>query len=314
MHIFITGGTGLIGSALIPALLAQNHKITVLSRDINKARKKLGDSIDYCNSLDGLNSFDNYDIIINLAGETIAGKRWTDGQKERLCDSRWDITRRLTELIKLSNDPPTVFISGSAIGYYGAQDDNIINENSDPHDEFTHQLCKKWESLAMAADNRHTRVCILRTGIVLSANGGMLSKLIFPFRLGLGAVIAPGSQYISWIHIRDMVDSILFMIDTPEARGAFNLSSPSPVTNKRFTRVLSRTLFRPCLFKIPTFIIKFVMGESSTLLIDGQRAIPQHLLDMHYRFTFEHIDEALADILAKKDKQGNTKTGKGFDK
>jgi uncharacterized protein (TIGR01777 family) len=314
MHIFITGGTGLVGSTLIPALLARNHKITVLSRDTMKARKKLGDKLEYCSGLESVDSFDNYDIIINLAGEPIAGKRWTTGRKERLCNSRWDITRRLTKLIKLSNNPPSVFISGSAIGYYGAQNDNIINENSEPHDEFTHQLCKKWEGLAMAADNRHTRVCILRTGIVLSEKGGLLPMLMPPFRLGLGCVLAAGSQYISWIHIRDMVDSMLFMIDTPEARGVFNLSSPNPVTNKRFARILSRTLFRPCLFKIPAFIMKAVMGESATLVVDGQRAIPQHLLDMHYHFSFGHIDEALADILSKKEKRHKSASGKSIDK
>jgi Predicted nucleoside-diphosphate sugar epimerase len=128
----------------------------------------------------------------------------------------------------------------------------------------------------------------------------MLPKLVLPFKLGLGAVIASGSQYISWIHIQDMVNGILFLIDTPEARGAFNFTSPNPITNRRFAKVLSRTLFRPCLFKIPSFVIKMMMGESATLLIDGQRAIPQHLLDKHYRFAFEHIDEALADILVKK--------------
>lgn len=300
MRVFITGGTGLIGTLLVKALLVQNHKITVLSRDVVKAKQKLGSDVEYCQSLDGLDSLDGYDVIINLAGESIAGKRWTAKQKERMCDSRWDTTRRLTELIKLSNTPPSIFISGSAVGYYGLQDDDAINENSEPGEGFTHLLCKKWEALAMAADNRHTRVCILRTGIVLSKDGGMLPKLVLPFKLGLGAVIASGSQYISWIHIQDMVNGILFLIDTPEARGAFNFTSPNPITNRRFAKVLSRTLFRPCLFKIPSFVIKIMVGESVTLLIDGQRAIPQHLLDKHYRFAFEHIDEALADILVKK--------------
>lgn len=305
MHIFITGGTGLIGSALVRCLLAQKYEITVLSRDIAKAKQKLGNDVAYCKSLDELSSFDGYDIIINLAGEPIAGKRWTTTQKERLCDSRWDITRRLTELIKLSDIPPSVFISGSAIGYYGAQGDDVINENADPHEEFTYHLCKKWEALATAADNRHTRVCILRTGIVLSRDGGMLSMLTLPFRLGLGCVLAPGSQYISWIHIRDMVEGILFLIDTPEARGIFNFASPNPVTNRRFAKVLSRTLFRPCVFRMPAFVMKTIMGESATLVVDGQRAIPQHLLDMHYRFSFEHIDEALNDVLIKKNGKKN---------
>jgi uncharacterized protein (TIGR01777 family) len=297
MRIFITGGTGLIGSALIQDLLVRKCKITVLSRDIAKAKRRLGHNIEYCASLDDLKSFDGYDIIINLAGEPIAGKRWTAKHKERLCDSRWDTTRRLTELIKLSNTPPSAFISGSAIGYYGTQEDDIITEITEPNEEdFTYQLCKKWEALAMAADNRHTRVCILRTGVVLSKKGGLLSILPIPFRLGLGSIVSSGTQYISWIHIRDMIDGIIYLVDMPKARGIFNFTSPNPATNKRFAKVLSRTLFRPCLFTIPSFLVDIIMGESATLVIDGQRAIPQHLLDMHYRFSFDHIDEALKDI------------------
>ncbi len=301
MRIFITGGTGLIGSALVQKLLDRKYRITVFSRDIVKARQKLGEEVELCSSLEDLKSFDGYDIIINLAGEPIAAKRWTVTQKERLCDSRWDVTRRLTELIKLSHIPPSVFISGSAIGYYGAQNDDLINENAEPKEDFTYHLCKKWEALAMAADNRNTRVCIMRTGIVLSKNGGMLSKLTMPFRLGLGSVLSPGTQFISWIHIRDMINGIMYLIDMPEARGVFNFTSPNPVTNKRFSKVLSRILFRPCLFTIPAFLIKVVMGERATLIVDGQRAIPQHLLDMHYRFSFEHIDEALKNVLDHKE-------------
>lgn len=299
MHIFFTGGTGLIGSALIETLSSQGHSVTVLSRDVSKAKIKLGEKVSYCASLDTLQSLDGYDAVINLAGESIAKKRWTKKQKEKLCNSRWNITRRLTELIKLSHTPPRLFISGSAIGYYGAQRDNVINENSEPHDEFTYQLCKKWESLAMAADGRHTRVCIIRTGIVLSNKGGMLSMLTLPFKAGLGSVLGSGKQYISWIHINDMVNGIIFLLDTPEARGPFNFSSPNPVTNKRFCNVLSTTLYRPRIFHIPSFLVKMAMGESATLIVDGQRAIPQHLLDLHYRFSFEHLDEALKNLLHK---------------
>lgn len=299
MHIFITGGTGLIGRALIQTLSLQGHVVTVLSRDINKAKLKLGAQIDYCSSLESLKSLDGYDAVINLAGESIAKKRWTKKQKEKLCNSRWNITRRLTELIKMSATPPRIFISGSAIGYYGAQKDNLINESSEPHDEFTFRLCKKWEELAMAADGRHTRVCTLRTGVVLSDKGGMLSILARPFRIGLGSVFGSGKQYISWIHIDDMVNGIIFLLNTREARGSFNFTSPNPVTNKRFCNVLSRTLYRPRIFHIPTFLIRLVVGEGATLITDGQRVIPERLLDMRYRFKFEYLDEAVKDVLHK---------------
>ena len=302
MHIFITGGTGLIGSTLIGTLLHQGHEITVLTRNRIKAEKKLGKAVRYSTSLDSLKSMDEYDAVINLAGEPIAGKRWTRKQKERLCDSRWDITRRLTELIKAGDNPPSVYISGSAVGYYGAQSDNLLTEISDPHDEFTYRLCKKWEGLAVAAESTNTRVCISRTGIVLSRKGGMLAMLSLPFKLGLGCVLGKGLQYISWIHIQDMVNGIIYLLNMPEARGVFNFTAPNPVTNKRFANILSSTLYRPQIFKIPSFLIKMVMGESATMLLDGQRAIPQHLTDLHYRFTFEHLDDALGNLMKGKKK------------
>jgi len=302
MHIFITGGTGLIGSSLIRTLLQQGHKITVLTRNRVKATKKLGSEIQYCTSMDTLKSMDGYDAVINLAGEPIAGRRWSKKQKERLCNSRWDITRRITELIKAGDSPPTVYISGSAVGYYGAQNDNLLTETSDAHDEFTYRLCKKWEGLAVAAESANTRVCILRTGVVLSRRGGMLALLSLPFKLGLGCVLGNGLQYISWIHIQDMVNGIIYLLNMPEARGTFNFTAPNPVTNKRFANILSSTLYRPQLFKIPSFLVKLVTGESATMLLDGQRVIPQHLTDLHYRFTFEHLDEALRNLMKGKKK------------
>jgi len=297
MNIFITGGTGLIGSTLIDTLLRQGHKVTVLTRNVGKAKKKLPAGIDYCTSLEELQSLDGYDAVINFAGAPIMGSRWTKKRKELLCNSRWDITRRLTELIKASEHPPQVFISGSAIGYYGAQDDNVISETAEPHDEFTYQLCKKWEALAIAAESSQTRVCISRTGIVLSGKGGMLPMMALPFKIGLGSVLGKGSQFISWIHIKDMVDGIIYLLNMPEAKGAFNMTAPYPVTNRRFAKILASTLFRPRIFTIPSFLIKIALGEASTMLLDGQRAIPQRLTELHYRFSYEHLDEAIGEIV-----------------
>lgn len=297
MHIFVTGGTGLIGSALIFKLSAQGHRITVLTRNVVKARQKLGDRISFCSTLKEIETFDDYDAVINLAGEPIIGKRWSVNQKERLCNSRWMITRHLTELIKNSANPPKVFISGSAVGYYGAQGDSLLKEDAEPHDEFTHRLCKQWEYLALEAQSVQTRVCILRTGIVLSKEGGMLPSMLLPFRLGLGAILGKGNQYVSWIHIDDMIKAIVFLLDMPEAQGVFNITAPNPVTNKRFANVLSTTLYRPRLFRIPSFLLKMVLGEMASMIIDGQRVIPRHLLDLHFRFTFEHFDKSIENIL-----------------
>ncbi|WP_029902197.1 TIGR01777 family oxidoreductase [Prevotella sp. 10(H)] len=297
MRIFITGGTGLVGTALIKNLYRQGHEIMVLSRNPVKAEKKTGNMAKFCTSLQAMKSLDGYDAVINLAGEPIIGKRWTKKQKERLCNSRWEITRRLTDLIKASEVPPKVFISGSAVGYYGDQGDNILTESSTPHDEFTHRLCRKWEDLALAAQSEDTRVCISRTGIVLDRYGGMLPLLALPFRWGLGSVLGKGCQYISWIHLQDMVNALTYLLEMPEAQGVFNLSAPNPVTNKRFSNILSTTLYRPRLLRVPAFLVKAVMGEAATMVVDGQRVMPQHLLDLHYRFAYERLDDALENLL-----------------
>lgn len=300
MRIFITGGTGLIGSALIHNLLRQGHKVTVLTRNIIKAKRKFGDKAVFCETLDSISTLDGCDAVVNLAGEPMIGKRWTEKQKEKLCHSRWDITQRLTDLIKNSKNPPKVFISGSAVGYYGAQDNKVLNESAFPQDDFTYRLCEKWEQLALDAQSEQTRVCILRTGIVLSKEGGMLPTMLLPFRWGLGATFGKSSQYISWIHIEDMLNAIIFLLNMPEAQGVFNMTALNPVTNKRFANVLSTTIYRPRLFRIPAFFLKMLLGEAATMIVDGQRVVPQRLLELHFRFTFEHLDESLKNILGSK--------------
>lgn len=299
MRIFITGGTGLIGSTLIHNLLDQGHSIAVLSRNIIKAEQKLGSKVDFFSTLESMNTLDDYDAVINLAGEPLIGKRWTERQKEKLCNSRWNITQGLTELIKRSNKPPRVFISGSAVGYYGAQNSKILDENAVPHDEFSYQLCNKWEQLALDAQSEQTRVCILRTGIVLSKSGGMLPLMLLPFRMGLGATLGKGDQYISWIHMQDMVNAINFLLNTSQAQGIFNLSAPNPETNRYFSNTLADTINRPRIFCVPSIILKIVMGEVAVMVTKGQRVMPQHLLALGFRFRFEHLDESLNDILNK---------------
>ncbi|MDU1891294.1 MAG: TIGR01777 family oxidoreductase [Dysgonomonas sp.] len=301
INIFITGGTGLIGSTLIYKLLAsKQYSITILTRNITKATRKFGNNVKYCTSLDSLKNLDDYIAVVNLAGEPMTRKHWSDKQKDKLNKSRWEITRKLAKLITSGKNPPNIFISGSAIGFYGAHKDDILTESSYPHDEFTFRLCSKWEALALSAASAKTRVCILRTGIVLSDKGGMLPLITVPFRIGFGNSIGNGKQYLSWIHITDMIDGIIFLLNLPEAKGVFNFTSPNPVTNKRFSRILARTLFRPCIFRIPNFLVKLALGEAATMITDGQRVMPQHLQDIHFQFSFERLDDALNDILLKK--------------
>lgn len=190
------------------------------------------------------------DAVINLAGEPIADKRWTAEQKQRLCHSRWDITQKLVNLFNASDTPPAVLISGSAVGFYGDLGEVVVTEDEPPHNEFTHKLCARWEQLACEAQSDRTRVCLLRTGAVLAPTGGILAKLMPLFRLGLGGPIGNGRQYLAWIHIDDMVNGILWLLDN-DLSGPFNMVSPYPVRNEQFAHSLGHALNRPAIFRVP---------------------------------------------------------------
>ncbi len=298
MHILLTGGTGLIGSALTARLLSLGHSLTVLTRNPDAARRRLGGEVALLPALDDVSTLDGFDAVINLAGEPIADKRWTDAQKARLCHSRWQITQRLAELITRSATPPAVFISGSAVGYYGDQGEAVVSEEETPHDEFTHRLCARWEALAREAASERTRVCLLRTGVVLSADGGALAKMMPIFRLGLGGTLGSGRQYVPWIHLDDMVNAILYLLATPGLSGPFNMTAPYPVHNEQFTSALGEALNRPTLLRTPAFAIRLLMGESSVLVLGGQRAIPKRLEEAGFGFRYFELEEALRDVVS----------------
>ncbi len=290
--ILITGGTGLIGRTLVKSLHKQ-YAITVVSRDPNRAIRLLGEHVK-CITAEELRSVDQFDAVVNLAGEPIADKRWTDAQKARICQSRWKITQQLVDLINNSSNPPAVFVSGSAIGVYGRQGDTVITEEfNDFHDEFSREVCQKWENIALKAN---TRVCILRTGVVLSDEGGALAKMLMPFRLGLGGPIGTGKQFMAWIHLDDMVNGIQFLLENDKAQGVYNFTSLNPNTNHFFSLALAKRLERPCIFRVPAFVIKTLMGESSDLVLFGQKVVPQKLIDEGFRFAFPTLKTALADL------------------
>jgi len=297
MRILITGGTGLIGTKLVNTLYTRDNEVTVLTRNLKKAKQKLGGKAEYITSLDSLRSLDDYEGVINLAGASIAGGRWTRERKQKLEHSRWDLTSKLAQLIKAGKTPPKVFISGSAVGYYGAHNGEVLTESSAANDDFTHRLCSRWESLAQEAAGEYTRVCLLRTGIVLSSDGGMLPLMSLPFKLFMGSVLGTGKQYISWIHVRDMIDAIIFLLRTDTAQGAFNMTSPEPVTNAVFSHTLADVLNRPCWWRIPPGIISLILGEMSTMILDGQRAVPNRLMEAGYNFEYPELKNALEDIL-----------------
>ena len=294
MKILVTGGTGLIGGHLVPRLQELGHQVTVLTRRPDDARKKLNDRVILWNTLEDKHNLNGIDAVINLAGEPIADKRWTTEQKDRLCQSRWRITQKLADLINASETPPSVLISGSATGYYGDLGEVVVTEEEPPHNEFTHKLCARWEQIACEAQSDKTRVCLLRTGVVLAPKGGILAKMIPPFRLGLGGPIGNGRQYLAWIHIDDMVNAILWLLDN-DLRGPFNMVSPYPVRNEQFAHALGHALQRPAILRVPATVIRLLMGESSVLVLGGQRALPKRLEAAGFPFRGYALEEALAD-------------------
>ncbi|MDX7999539.1 TIGR01777 family protein [Xenorhabdus sp. Reich] len=297
MRILITGGTGLIGHQLTCQLLSLSHSITILSRSPQKVYSLFSDRVECWTTLNDQHDLNDFDAVINLAGEPIADKRWTPKQKEELCQSRWQLTEHLSKLINTSESPPSVFISGSAVGYYGDQGQSVVTENDPPHDEFTHQLCARWEQLALQAASDKTRVCLLRTGIVLAHKGGALQKILPLFRWGLGGAIGNGKQYMPWIHLDDMVNGIYYLLVSPELHGPFNMTSPYPVHNDHFSNTLANALHRPALVRIPAFVLKAVMGEAATLVLTGQQAIPKKLEEGGFGFRYFQLEEALKDVL-----------------
>ncbi|NDO83112.1 TIGR01777 family protein [Citrobacter sp. NCU1] len=296
MEIVVTGGTGLIGRHLIPRLLESGHQVTVVTRNPEKARQILDSRVILWKGLEDKKNLNHVDAVINLAGEPIADKRWTEQQKERLCQSRWSMTQKLADLINASDTPPAVLISGSAAGYYGDLGEVVVTEEEPPHNEFTHKLCARWEQIASSAQSEKTRVCLLRTGVVLAPKGGILAKMIPSFRIGMGGPIGTGRQYLAWIHIDDMVNGILWLLDH-ELQGPFNMVSPYPVRNEQFAHALGHALNRPAIVRVPATAIRLLMGESSVLVLGGQRALPKRLEAAGFTFRWYDLEEALADVI-----------------
>lgn len=302
MNIFITGGTGLIGQALIQEILqSQNEsKIWVLTRDKARARQQLPDKVELIEQLHDIR-FSDLDVVVNLAGAPIVDKRWSDKQKLNLCHSRWHLTQAIVEKIDSECQPEQKlrFISGSAVGIYGRQDSKIITEEFTGYfSEFSHHLCQKWEDIASSSSRFD--VALLRTGIVLSDKGGALKKMLLPFKLGLGGRIASGEQFMPWIHIDDMIQGILFLIDHPVITGPVNFTAPNPVSNSVFSQTLAQTLKRAAIFPVPEFVLRMLLGEMADLVVFGQNVHPHKLLGSGFKFKFSQLPSAMADLLLKK--------------
>lgn len=296
MHILITGGTGFIGAPLCHTLIEQGHLLTVISRSPRSSQQ----AVRFIQNLAELSDLNDVDAVINLAGEAIFDRFWTPNQKAILRQSRLDITRHLVQLIQHSKTPPHTFLSASATGFYGDLTDFARNydEQTACSNNFAAELCLEWETAALDAESSKTRVCLLRTGMVLGANGGALQRMLPFYRLGLGGKIGNGKQHWSWISLHDHLRAILFLLEQPHARGAFNLVAPQSTTNTIFNQQLAKLLHRPAFFQIPAWLIKLILGERSQLLLDNQPLVPARLLSLGFEFHDETLENALRKALA----------------
>lgn len=297
MKILITGGTGLIGRQLCKTLLADGHALTVLSRTPSSVREKCGAAVDAMASLAEWAPGHSFDAVINLAGEPIVDAHWSERRKQALWDSRVTLTEELVRSIAAAEQKPAVLLSGSAVGYYGHRGDVMLDEAAGAGEGFAADLCKAWEEAARVAENAGVRVCLLRTAPVLSNEGGLLGKMLPAFRLGLGARLGDGRQWMSWVHMQDYVAMVLRLLRDAHTSGPYNMAAPQPVSNAEFTATLAAVLHRPAFFAAPAALLRLGMGERASLMLDSQRVLPRKLEALHYRFAFPELAGALHDLL-----------------
>ena len=294
--ILVTGGSGFIGRHFCAQAVCSGFGVIVISRDVPAAKQILPNAVQVLSDLDELPASTNIDVIVNLAGEPLAKKRWSEKRKQLFYTSRGDFTERLFNFFALRDSAPETLISGSAIGYYGPGSEPMT-ESSDYLDGFSHQLCAHWEASARRFEKLGTRVCLIRTGIVLGDHGA-LAEMLPPFKLGLGGVIGSGQQYMSWIHVQDMVALLMHCIETQKLSGPINATAPNPLRNYQFVKILARVLRRPAVLPMPKWLTKLLFGEmGEELLLQGQQVLPEKATQSGFVFMFPDLKLALEDII-----------------
>lgn len=297
LSVLVTGGTGFIGTRLCEVLIAAGHEVTVLTRNKRKARQFRG-RVTLIDSLDDLVDRARFDVVVNLAGEPVAGGRWTAARKRKLIESRVGTTGALVGFLERCRDKPGVLVSASAVGFYGCDPEAEFREDSEPRPAFGHDLCREWEDTARMAEPLGVRVCLVRIGLVLGTDGGALGQMLLPFEFGLGGPIGDGRQWMSWIHRDDLVGLILHAIAEPSLSGPINATAPAPVRNREFAATLGRVLRRPAVLPVPAFVLHRLLGQmAEELLLNGQKVLPARAEETGYRFTFTTLEAALSDIL-----------------
>lgn len=298
MRVLISGGTGFIGTHLVKYLVHAEHEVTVICRDPSQALQGLPKGCAPVAWEQVTPEFvHSVEAIINLAGESVATHRWSNDRKNKILSSRVDTTRRLVECVnqRPENSNLTIFISASAVGFYGNRGDEVLSSDATLGTGFLAQVCEAWEAEAKKA--RGVRTVIPRIGMVLGADGGALRKMLPIFKLGLGGELGSGLQWMSWIHIEDLVRLFDFFLSEERAQGVFNAVAPFPVTNKEFTKDLASTLAASILFRTPAVMLKLAFGEMASLFLDSQRAVPKKTLGLGFQFRFPTLLKALDAIL-----------------
>lgn len=303
MKIVIAGATGLIGGSLTKSLIGSGHTVVVLTRNVQGGTISPPPHL-HVEYWDGKSAgvwqrqIEDADAVINLAGESLGARRWTRSRKRVLVSSRLEPTTALVNAMEVSRTKPGVFVNASAVGYYGPVDVGHVVEGSPSGDDFTSTLCVQWEQAALAAQALGVRVVLLRSGIVLDPRGGALQKMILPFRLFAGGPLGSGDQWLPWIHKEDEVGAICFLLEHEGVSGPVNLAAPESVTMRMFCRSLGNVMKRPSIMRVPSFVLRALLGEMAEIVLAGQRVVPEKLLQMGFKFRFPELNDALNDLMA----------------
>ena len=304
MRILVAGSKGMVGSALIPLLEAEGHEISRLVRSEGEAVDERHIHWDPMRGGVEAIELEDQQVVINLAGENIAAKRWSASQKEKLRASRVMGTKGLTDAFEKQLNPPQLLINASAIGIYGNRGEEVLSERSENGHDFLAELGQQWEGVTEKARQMGIRVVLLRFGVILSPNGGALAKMLTPFKMGVGGILGSGKQYMSWVTLDDVVAVIRYAINNDIMSGPYNVVSPNPVTNEEFTKTLGKVLNRSTFLSMPAFAAKVAFGEmADALLLASQRVIPKRLQESHYKFKHTKLEDALRHVLGLPDGQ-----------
>ncbi len=301
MRILIAGGTGLIGTALVKSLRDNGNEVIILTRAPEQAGERAVSGV-RLEMWDGRSTegwgplVEEVDAIVNLAGEGIADGRWTAARKRRIRDSRVEAGQALVAAVAEADAKPDVVIQSSAVGYYGPCADEILTEEAAAGSDFLAEVCVEWEASTVGVEEMGVRRPVIRTGVVLSAEGGAFPRMALPFRLFAGGPLGSGKQYFPWIHIDDEVAAIRFLLSSETASGPYNLTAPDPLKNRDFVRLLGRAMRRPAIVPTPSFALKAIFGEMSTVLLDGQRAVPARLQEAGFEYAYTDAGGALKDL------------------